>query len=73
MPRHNFVERCCQFASQPFAGHFNNVVDASLARCRFKVQSGAAVQIENITVAIHQYRVKSGLLQQCLFGQLAQW
>ncbi len=70
--RRGFVQGRGQVAPQPFAGHLQDVVDAGLARGRFQVQAGAAVQIEDVALAVDQRAGRGDLLQQRLFGQLAQ-
>ena len=61
-----------QVLAQPFTGHLQDVVDAGLARSRFQVKSGAAVQIKDIALAIDERSDRGDLFQQRLFGQLAQ-
>ena len=61
-----------QFAPQPFAGHLQDVVDAGLARGRLQVHPGAAVEVEDVALAVDQRGGRGDLLQQRLFGQFAQ-
>ena len=67
-----FVQGRGQVLAQPFTGHLQNVVDAGLARSRFQVKSGAAVQIKDISLVIDERSGRGDLFQQRLFGQLAQ-
>ncbi len=43
-----------QFAAQPFPGHLQDIVDSGLTRGRFQIHAGAAVEIEDIAVAVDQ-------------------
>src|ERR1039458_9780681 len=67
-----FVQGRGQVAPQPFAGHLQDVVDSSLARGRFQVQAGAAVEVEDVALASDKRGGRGHLLQERLFGQLAQ-
>ena len=67
-----FVQGRGQVAPQSFAGHLQDVVDAGLARGRFQVQAGAAVEVEDVALAVDERAGRGDLLQQRLFGQLAQ-
>ena len=57
-------------APQPFAGHLQDV-HAGLARGRFQVLAGAAVEVEDVAALVDQRPGWSVLLQQRPFGQLA--
>ena len=48
--RHGFVQGGGQVAPQPFAGHLQDV-HAGLARGRFQVHAGAAVEVEDVAAA----------------------
>ena len=61
-----------QVAPQSFAGHLQDVVDAGLARGRFQVHPGAAVEVEDVALAVDERAGRGDLLQQRLFGQFAQ-
>ena len=67
-----FVQGRGQVAPQSFAGHLQDVVDAGLARGRFQVQAGAAVEVEDVALAVDERAGRGDLLQERLFGQLAQ-
>ncbi len=57
---------------QPFAGHSQDIVDAGLARSRLQIHPGATVQIEDVALPVDQRTGRGELLQEGLFGQLAQ-
>ena len=61
-----------QIAPQPFARHFQNIVDARIARRRFQEHAGPAVQVKDVPLAIHECAGRGDLLQQRLFGQFTQ-
>ena len=60
-----------QIPPQPFAGHLQDV-HAGLARGRFQVLAGAAVEVEDVAALVDQRTGRGVLLQQRPFGQLAQ-
>ncbi len=61
-----------QFAPQSFAGHLQDVVDSGFAGGRLQVQPGAAMKVEDVALAVDERAGRGDLLQQRLFGQLAQ-
>ena len=68
---HRFVQGGGQVPPQPFAGHLQDI-HAGLARGRFQVQPGAAVEVEDVAAFVDQRADRGVLLQQRPFGQLAQ-
>ena len=68
---HGFVQGGGQLPPQPFAGHLQDV-HAGLARGRFQVQAGAAVEVEDVAALVDERADRGVLLQQRPFGQLAQ-
>ena len=69
--RHGFVQGGGQLPPQPFAGHLQDV-HAGLARGRFQVPAGAAVEVEDVAALVDERADRGVLLQQRPFGQLAQ-
>ena len=61
-----------QARPQSVAGHFQDVVDARLARSELQIHPGAAVQVEDVAPAVDQCARRSDLLQERLLGELAQ-
>ena len=69
---HRLVEGGNQARPQSVAGHFQDVVDARLARSELQIHPGAAVQVEDVAPAVDQCARRSDLLQERLLGELAQ-
>ena len=66
------VQRGGELAAQALAGHPEDVVDARLAGAGLEKQAGAAVQIEDVAVSIHQRAGGDDLGEQGPLGHLAQ-
>ena len=60
---HRFVQAGGQADSQPFAGHFKDVIQTRFTRTRFQIHSRAAVQVENVTQVIHECADRGDLQQ----------
>ena len=69
---HGFAQGHGQLLPQALAGHLENVADARLALGRLEEHPAAPVEIEDVAVASDQRGRRDDLLQERLFGQLAQ-
>lgn len=61
-----------QLPPQAFPRHFQDIDDADRAGSGLQILASAAVQIQDVALAIHQRGGRDDLLQQGLFGQFAQ-
>ena len=61
-----------QLVAQSLAGHVEDIADACFARRRFQKHPAAAVNIENVAVAIDENANCGTLLEKRLLGEVAQ-
>ena len=66
-----FVQGGGEGGAQSFAGHLEDVADAGFAGGRFEVETGAAVEIEDVALGVDQCADQAGVGEQLALGEFA--